>query len=207
MKLMTFPGACSTAAHIALQWTRQPFEVEIVTFEKLRSPEFIALNPAGMVPVAVDGDYVLNQSLAILTYISERHPHTRLFGDGSPKQQAEAMRWLALGNTDMHPLFGVLFEPGKFLPDPVQHDALKAAATQRLRRLFELADAQLEGKPWFAGFRSAADAYLYIMLRWADMHRIDLAGLDRLHAFKRRMEIDEGVCAALEAEGLIAIAA
>lgn len=207
MKLMTFPGACSTAAHIALQWTRQPFQVEIVTFEKLRSPEFIALNPAGMVPVAVDGDYVLNQSLAILTYIGERHPSACLFGDGSPEQRAETMRWLALGNTDMHPLFGVLFEPGKYLPDPDQHDALKTAAVQRLRRFFQLADAQLEGKHWFAGFRSAADAYLYVMLRWADMHRIDLSNLERLQAFKRRMEMDEGVCAALEAEGLTALAA
>jgi len=207
MKLMTFPGACSTAAHIALQWTRQPFQVEIVTLEKLRSGEFMALNPAGEVPVLVDGDYVLNQNLAILTYIGERYPRASLFGDGGPKQRTEAMRWLALGNTDMHPLFGVMFVPGKLLPDPAQHGALRATTVQRLRRLFETANAQLEGKDWIAGFRSAADAYLYVMSRWATMLHIDLSGMDHLDAFKRRMEMDEGVCAALEAEGLTAIAA
>ncbi len=205
MKLMTYPGACSTADHIALQWTGQPFEIEIMTGETLASPRFRALNPAGMVPVLVDGEYVLTQNIAILAYIGELHPHAGLFGDGSAKQRAEAMRWLALGSTDMHPVFGTFFAPAIFLPEPDQHDALKKAAAIRLREMFERADAQLDGRQWFAGFRSAADAYLYVMLRWADMFPIiDLGGLTHLAAFKRRMEADAGVRAALEAEGLSA---
>ncbi len=207
MKLLTFPGACSTADHIALHWTGRPFDIEIMTPEKLRSPQFRALNPAGMVPVAVDGDYVLVQNVAILVYIAETYPHAGLFGDGSPRQRAEVMRWLSLGNADMHPLFGAFFAPAIFLPDPAQHEALKTSAAARLRNLFESADAGLDGKDWFAGFRSAADAYLYVMLRWADMHRLDMAGLERLRAFKARMEADAGVRAALQAEGLMPMAA
>ena len=56
MKLYLYPGACSTAAHIALQWTDQPFEIEIMDFTRIRSPAFLAINPSGKVPVLVDGE-------------------------------------------------------------------------------------------------------------------------------------------------------
>lgn len=51
LKLYTSPGTCSLADHIALSWTAQPFEVVVVSREQRRSPEFLALNPAGAVPV------------------------------------------------------------------------------------------------------------------------------------------------------------
>ena len=56
MKLYTKPGACSTADHIALQWAGIPFEAEVVSAEDRKSPAFLALNPAGAVPVIVDED-------------------------------------------------------------------------------------------------------------------------------------------------------
>lgn len=202
MKLYTLPGACSTADHIALQWTGQPFEVEVLTWETLKAPAFLAINPAGSVPVIVDGDFTLTQNTAILGYIAETYPQARLFGDGGPRQRAEAARWLAFGNTELHPTFGVFFAPGMFLSDTAQHDTLRTAAGRRLRALHERADAQLEGKDWIAGFRSVADPYLYITLRWADMFGIGIDDLPHLAAFKRRMESDAGVRAALEAEGL-----
>jgi glutathione S-transferase len=72
----------------------------------------------------------------------------------------------------------------------------------RLRGIFERAERQLNGKQWIAGFRSFADPYLYITLRWAQNTRVDLSGFDNLAAFKRRMDEDSGVRAALRAEGL-----
>jgi hypothetical protein len=40
MKLYSKPGACSTADHIALQWTGQPFEFQVLTKADLKAPEF-----------------------------------------------------------------------------------------------------------------------------------------------------------------------
>ena len=59
-----------------------------------------------------------------------------------------------------------------------------------------------EGRDWLAGFRSFADPYFYITLRWADRTGVDLSGLQNVAAFKQRMEADAGVQAALKAEGL-----
>jgi len=202
MKLYSKPGACSTADHIALQWTGQPFEVELLDKDTLKAPPFLALNPAGSVPVVVDGDFVLTQNAAIMGYIADTYPQAGLTGDGSPKQRAEATRWLSFVNSDLHPAFKPLFGPGAFIEDDAQYDALRAAARKRLRGLFERADAQLADRPWLAGFRSFADPYFYITLRWAAGAKIDLSGLDNIAAFKQRMDADAGVQAVLKAEGL-----
>lgn len=201
MKLYTKPGACSTADHIALHWTGQPFEVEVMTAETMKSPEYRAISPTGVVPALVDGDFRLTQNAAIMGYVADSYPDAGLAGDGSPRQRAEATRWLSFVNADLHPAFVPLLSPGAFHPDASQHDAVKGAAKKRLRGLFQRADAQLDGSQWLAGFRSFADPYLYMTLRWADGLGIDLSGLDNLAAFKSRMDADAGVRAALKAEG------
>ena len=57
MKLYTKPGACSTADHIALQWTGQPFDVQVMTAAEMKEPAYLAINPTGAVPAIVDGDF------------------------------------------------------------------------------------------------------------------------------------------------------
>ncbi|UNK57973.1 glutathione S-transferase N-terminal domain-containing protein [Pseudoxanthomonas daejeonensis] len=202
MKLYTKPGACSTAVHIDLAWTGETYELEVLGAEAMKAPAFRALNPAGSVPVLVDGDFVLTQNAAIVGYIADRFPQAGLAGDGSARQRAEATRWLSFVNSDLHPAFKPLFGPGNYIEDPAQHDAVKAAARKRVRALFETADRQLQGHEWLAGFRSFADPYLYVTVRWAGRVGVDLSGLDALAAFQARMDADAGVQRALQAEGL-----
>lgn len=202
MKLYSKPGACSTAVHIVLQWAGGPFEVEILDGAAMKAPAFLAINPAGAVPALVDGDFVLTQNAAIMGYIADTHPQAGLAGDGSPRQRAEAARWLSFVNSDLHPAFKPIFAPGRYIDDQAQHDAVKAAARTMVRGLLETADKRLADNEWLAGFRSFADPYLFITLRWALGTGIDLSGLDNVAAFKARMEADPGVQAALAAEGL-----
>ena len=203
MKLYTKPGACSTADHIALQWTGQPFEFQVLTAPEMKAPAYLAINPAGSVPVLVDGDFVLTQNAAIMGYIADAFPQARLAGDGSARQRAEAMRWLAYVNSDLHPAFKPLFSPGVFIADESQHETLRQTARERLRKLYAAADAQLATHDWLAGFRSVADPYFYVTLRWAAGTGVDLSGYTHIAAFKQRMEADPGVQAALKAEGLL----
>lgn len=202
MKLYTKPGACSTADHIALQWTGQPFEFQVLSADEMKAPAFLAINSAGAVPVLEDGEFVLTQNAAILGYIADHFPAAGLAGDGSPRQRAEANRWLSYVNSDVHPAFHPLFGPARFSADEGHHDALKQAARQRLRGIYERAEKQLQGRQWLAGFRSFADPYFYITLRWTEKTGVDLSGFSNIAAFKQRMDNDPGVQAALKAEGL-----
>lgn len=203
MKLYTKPGACSTADHIALQWTGAPYEFQVMDAKSLKEPAFLALNPAGSVPVAVDGDFVLTQNAAILGYIADTAPDAGLVGDGSPRQRAEAMRWIAFVNSDLHPAFKPLFGPGNYMRGSEHYDTVKDVARERVRKQFETADARLgETGNWLAGFRSGADAYLFVTLLWADKVGVDVSGLAHLAAFQQRMQADPAVQAVLKAEGL-----
>jgi maleylpyruvate isomerase len=68
-----------------------------------RAPEYLALNPQGLVPMLVDGDARLTQSLAIIEYLDERHPQPALL-----PQEPAARAWvrsIALAIAcDIHPI-------------------------------------------------------------------------------------------------------
>jgi glutathione S-transferase len=201
MKLYTSPGACSLADHIALQWIGQPFEAVLVTREQRKAPEFLALNPAGAVPVFERDGWVLTQNAAILNYLADAFPDARLGGDGTPEGRAEVNRWLALLNADVHPAFHPYFGSTAWLGEDVAARTKEAAGT-RLRGYFERIDAQLAGREWLVGERSIADPYLFVVTRWAEGVGVDLAGLSHVAAHFDRMRHDAGVQAALKAEGL-----
>src|SRR5688572_13427115 len=202
MKLYTSPGACSTADHIVLHWTGGTFDVEVLTREQRQTPEYLAINPAGAVPALRDGDFILTQNAAILGYIADTWPQAQLQGDGSARQRAEANRWLAFVNSDVHPAFKPIFGPGRYIADESRHDAIKDQARKQVRALMERANQQLADRQWIAGFRSYADPYLFITVLWAGKCGVDLTGLDHLAAFRERMLADPGVQAAMKAEGL-----
>lgn len=68
-----------------------------------RRPDYLALNPAGLVPTLVDGTQVLAQSLAIVEYLDETHPAPPLL----PGSAADRARIRALAQAiacDIHPL-------------------------------------------------------------------------------------------------------
>jgi glutathione S-transferase len=203
MKLYYMPGACSLASHIVLEWVGQPYETHQLSREALKAPEFLKVNPLGAVPALTDGDWTLTQNVAILEYIAEQAPQSKLLGDGSARSRAEdhRERLVDVGIDEAQPAAD--FGASRFLGDEGAQKDLAGSASKLLTKLFSQIDAQLAGKPYLAGDApSIADAYLYVVLRWARAKEVDLAGQDNLAAFEKRMEADKGVQAALKAEGL-----
>lgn len=202
MKLYTKPGACSMADHIALRWIGKPFDLQVMDGPSMKTAEFLALNPAGAVPVLEVDGWALTQNAAILNFLADAFPESGLGGDATPKSRAEINRWLAFLNADLHTAFHPLFGSTRYLGDDAMIQLSQDNARQKLRGLFERVDAQLQGRDWLTGARSIADPYLFVTLRWARGTRVDLAGLENLERFFTRMRADAGVVAAMEAEGL-----
>lgn len=200
MKLYYFPGACSLAGHIVLEWIARPYEAMRMSLESIKSPSYLALNPGGTVPLLVDEDFTLTENIAILGYLADLYPESGLLGDGSPRGRAEVMRWLAFMNSDVHKAFKPIFVPHRFLDDAEAASALAAKARGHIRGYLERLDAQMAGRDWLVGARSVADPYLFVLLRWARAKGVEMSGLDRLRRFVERMHEDIGVRRALAGE-------
>ncbi|HET8932768.1 MAG TPA: glutathione S-transferase family protein [Polyangiales bacterium] len=101
MKLYEFPPTRSIRVRWMLQELGMPFEAITVNLKNgdHRKPEFRKLNPAGKLPVLVDGDHVLTESAAIVLYLSEKAQ-----GKLMPKElheRAELYRWLLFTVTEL----------------------------------------------------------------------------------------------------------
>ena len=197
MKLYYVPMACSLATHIVLEWVGAAYDTVKLDIADTKSPEFLALNPNGAVPLLVDGDFVLSQNGAILYYVAERYPNARLLGDGSSRSRAEVMRWLSFLNSDLHPAFKPIFKPTRFHPDNALARVIADTARTHVREYLVRIDAHLQGREWVVEQRSIADPYLFVMLRWAGKLSIDLSGLENLAHFFSRMSSDPSVRAAI----------
>lgn len=201
MKLYILPGACPLVSQIVMEWMGQGYELEAVAREALKQPPFLNLNPVGSVPVLVDGDFVLTQSVAILEYLNELHPEAGLHGQ-TPHERAEVRRWLSFCNADLHRTFALVFGAAGYSDDANIQQVLIDKASERLRFLFGVAEKQLQGRDYLTGKRSVADPYLYVIMRWAQAKQVDLGDTPNLQRFFKRMDADEGVQRALKKQGL-----
>ncbi len=203
MKLYYLPGACSFVPHTALEWIGKPYEAEAVNHAKIKSPEYLALNPQGAVPLLVDGDFVLSQNIAILTYLDNLYPEAKLFGSNTAQDKAKAMRWLSFFNSDIHKAFVPLFRVPAYAQG---NDGLTAEirqnAADNVLRMLEIADEHLESHAFFGERICVADIYLYTMLGWCKKLGLDISHLTHFKSFIERVEADKAVDSVRIQEGL-----
>lgn len=100
-----FNSSTSYRVRIALALKGLPYDYVPVDIRKSahRSAEFMALNPSANVPLLVDDETDLGQSLAIIDYLDARYPQARLI----PEEPALRARVLELSYAiacDIHPV-------------------------------------------------------------------------------------------------------
>lgn len=206
MKLYGFQGACSFVPHTALNMTKADYQLELISHEQSKSPEYLAKNPQGAVPVLEDGDFILPQNVAILNYLDQQYPTAHIFGSGDAQQQAKAQQWLGYANADVHKAFNPLFSPSKFIDDKDQEAKVLEKAKQRIVEIYKVADDNLADKDYVAGEFSIADVYLYVTLRWATKAKLAIDNYKNLQKLIKNVEANPFVQKSLKEENLEPIA-
>ena len=193
MKLYLAPGACSLADHIALHEAGLTFErirVDLRTKRTEDGQDFNQINPKGYVPALVlDDGQLLTENVAILYWAAERAPELVPTGEHG---RLRLIEMLAFISTELHKPFVRGFFP--------TGDADKEAAHGVLAKRLGFLAERLRGEHLFGKEFSAADAYLYVMLRWGRAQGLELPA--PLPAYFDRVHSRPSVRLALKHEGL-----
>ncbi len=201
MKLYYYPGACSLAPHIALREANLEFELErvdLATKQTASGAPFAAVNPKGQVPaLALESDAVLTEVPAILQYVADRAPRTRLAPSAGTIDRYRLQEWLNFVTAELHKGLGALFRPD--VPDAWRKVVLDTVGA-RLGYL----DRHLKGGQYLMnGTFTVADSYAFTILNWASYVRIELAPWPAVQGYLERIAARPSVRQAMRAEGLI----
>lgn len=193
MKLYYAPGACSLASRISLHEAgfESEFEkVDLKTKTTERGQDYNAINPKGYVPALVlDDGTPVTENVAILDLIASREPE--LGPKGSPGRTG-LIELLSYLSSEVH----VAFKPFWHTEDPAERASAGEAVAKRLGFL----ESRMVG-PYLLGQNfTVADAYLFVMLRWAKGFGLPLS--PRLEAYFGDIGERAPVRQALAEEGL-----
>lgn len=164
------PGTASLVVHWLLIELDVPHELKLVDFEskQQKSPEYLKLNPSGVVPTLVLDGQVLTESSALVMHLADAHPEAKLAPPVGSKERAQYYQWMFYLANAVQPLFRNWYYADE-TAGPDNAEAVKDSARRRLEACFENLDAHLAANgPFLLGERlSAADFQLTMLMRWS----------------------------------------
>jgi glutathione S-transferase len=188
MKLYEFGPTRS----IRVRWTLQELGVD---FESIpvdlragehRRPEFLKINPAGKVPVLVDGDLVLTESVAIVLHLAEKYAERGFIPRGRV-ERAQFHRWLLFAATELEQPLWRITRNTNLYPEAERQPSDVAIASREFREMADVLEQHMVGRQFAVGDGvTVADFVLAYTLDWGN--EVGLLGeFPALRAYLERM--------------------
>ena len=201
LKLYYSPGACAMASHFALEEAGADYDLVKIDLKKgeQKTPEYLAVNPAGVTPALVTDRGVLTENVVIVGYVAQTHPEAKLADNDDSfafGQMQSVNAWLG---SSLHPAIGKVL----FSRPPLEGEAKEAALKLALEK-YDLAEQHLLKGPWVMGEAyTVADGYLSVFSRWArQADLLDKTRYPKLNAHLDLVQTRPAVVRALQMEGL-----
>ena len=188
IELYTSPTPNGYKASIMLEEIGEPYTVHAIDLAKgeQKTPEFLAMNPNGRIPVIVDHDndeFVVFESGAILIYLADKSGQLL---PGEQKARSRVLQWLMFQMGGIGPMMGQANVFYRYFPEKIP------AAIDRYqhegRRLLGVLDAQLAGREFICDEYSIADIATWPWIRLAGNLGIKLKNFPHLLAWVQRIE-------------------
>lgn len=151
-----------------------------------QAPAFLKLNPAGKLPVLVDGDLVLTESAAIVLYLAEKYPERGLL-PRDLQLRAQVYRWVMFAMTELEQPLWRIARHSFLYPEEKRSSADIALAREDFRDTAVILERHLEGRTFIVGdTMTAADCVTALVVDWASEEAL-LEGFPNLQAYLERM--------------------
>jgi len=168
-KLYFLPGACSLATLTILNELDQ--SVELIHKQDARN--YLSLNPVDTVPVLVDQDKILNEGVAIILHLLNKHKNNLIDSDGAKRHRS--IENILFANATMHPAYGRLFFIAQNLDEGEVKQQAFIAATAHIKSLWDVVEEKLKTKSFLGGDKiSPADIMLTVYSRWGEHFSVDI---------------------------------
>ena len=151
-----------------------------------KTPEFLAMNPNGRIPVIVDREedgHVVFESGAIMIYLAEK---TGMFLPRDAKRKSQVMQWLMFQMGGIGPMMGQANVFHRYLEEKIP--VAIARYQNEVRRLFTVLDGHLENKAYLVDDYSIADMANWCWVRTYEWSGVSIEGLDNLIRWKNSIE-------------------
>jgi glutathione S-transferase len=180
------------ADELGLDYEHLPIEIG---GDGARTPEFLAINPNGRLPVIVDDGFVLFESIAITLYLAKKHANGTLY-PGTLEGEAKAWQWSLWAVAEVDRGVNIWSLHAVRLPPAERNAALRNEALQVIEAPFKVLDATLAKQPYLLGpdFTVADLNVAAVICRAIDM---DLSAVPNLKAWLTRCLERPGARAAL----------
>lgn len=164
-------GTASMVPHIVLEELGARYELVPVrrADRQNKTPEYLKLNPNGLIPVLEHGALVLYETAAICLHLADTQPQASLMPPLASERRAIAYQWLVWLTNTMQSTLLLYFYPERWADSDAAIGAVKAAAESKVAAMLDQIEAQLQRHPglWFLGDEySVVDAYLLTLCRW-----------------------------------------
>lgn len=174
MKLQLYycPGSCSFVPHVALEQVREitglQYEITEISLKngQQRTPEYKAINPKGQVPALIVDGRLVNQIVAIISFLHQTFPVANILPN-NVMENAQAVSMLAWINNTVHPAFTRIFKPERVGGDAAK-EGVREVSLQAFKQYLSEMDTIVSHQPYLCGSRlTPADVYVLTLIHGA----------------------------------------
>ena len=146
-----------------------PYELidTTIDMDKSRSPDHLAHNPNGWVPVLLWEGGAMYECAAITVFLGDRHPDTGLTPSVDDPARGLYLQTLVYFSNSVQNAYQLTYYPDRFVDVAADEPSAQQRGNRRLRETWSVIDDQIGDNQWLLGDRfSLADIYLFMLTTW-----------------------------------------
>ena len=186
LTLFYAPGACSMAAHIALEESGEKYQPKRMDLAKgeQKTADYLKIHPLGRVPaLKLDDGSPLSENTAILPFLGKR------FGlwPADPVKEAQALSVIGFFAASVHPAHSHVGRPERYTEDKSAHPGIQAMGKKTFHDYLKQIDGMYAGREWLSDEYSVLDPYAFVFYTWGVRRELPVSELKSYTALKERM--------------------